>query len=79
MQWKSGSHTFLYRMADKDWKDLIKVRINICQNKTIFFGWIRTTGWMRRAWMKYVLWMKRWRLQRTKKPLNNIFVSQCYF
>ena len=36
MQWKSGSHTFLYRMADKDWKDLIKVRINICQNKTIF-------------------------------------------
>ena len=23
-------------MADKDWKDLIKVRINICQNKTIF-------------------------------------------
>ena len=72
------SHTFLYRMADKDWKDLIKVRINICQNKTIFFGWIRTTGWMRHTWMKYVLW-KRWRLQRTKKPLNNIFVSQCYF
>ena len=25
MQCKSGSHTFLYRVADKDWKDWKKV------------------------------------------------------
>ena len=41
------------RVADKDWKYWKKVGVECFDNL------IRTTRWMRRNWIKMVLWMKK--------------------